>query len=86
MKITKKITAAEAVEEVVEQVVETPEGAVAAEPSAELTSMVFDDAKSYIHSAIKSLSAFARRAEDPAEKAKAKEAIANLGVVLLSLQ
>lgn len=80
MKISKKTVAAstELVEEGAVPSIETP----AASAESELDAMVLKDAKSYINSAIKSLGAYARRTGDP----KAKEAIANLGVVLLDLQ
>ena len=51
-------------------------------PSAELNDMIYTDAISYIQSAIESLGAVVRRSGD----ARAKEAIANLSVVLLDLK
>lgn len=56
---------------------------VTASASEELSKMVYDDAIQYIRKAIDSLGAAARK--DPDNKA-AKEAIANLGVVLLDLK
>lgn len=50
-------------------------------PDDELNAMVYEDAKKYINQAIKSLGAYARRTKDE----KAKEAIANLSVILLDL-
>lgn len=54
----------------------------AATPTEELNSMVYEDAIKSIKTAINQLGALARRTDD----VKAKEAIANLGVVLLELQ
>ena len=51
-------------------------------PSAELNDMIYADAISYIQSAIESLGAVVRRSGDD----RAKEAIANLSVVLLDLK
>lgn len=90
MKITKKIAASEAVQ--VSGTVQGSEEVVDTIPAdttsvtSELNDMVMQDAKGYINSAIKSLGAFVRKCENADDKAKAKEAIANLGVVLLSLQ
>lgn len=72
MKITKKVAASAEVQQ--------PSVTDAAGPA--LNDMVLSDAKSYINQAINSLGAYARRTGD----AKAKEAIANLGVILLDLQ
>jgi len=81
MKITKKAVASS--EEVLAQpdVVE-PVVVENASAEAELNDMVLKDAKVHINSAIKCLGGYARRTGDP----KAKEAIANLGVILLDLQ
>ena len=90
MKITKKIAASEAVQ-VSGAVLGSADvvyttSADTASAASELNDMVMQDAKGYINSAIKSLGAFVRKCENEEDKAKAKEAIANLGVVLLSLQ
>ena len=80
MKITKTSAVVASTETIQDKVV-TPEATTSSEET-ELNDMVLNDAKSHINSAIKCLGGYARRTGD----AKAKEAIANLGVILLDLQ
>lgn len=81
MKITKKaVAASEAV--IAQPNVVEPTVAEDTVAESELNAMVLKDAKIHINSAIKCLGGYARRTGD----SKAKEAIANLGVILLDLQ
>lgn len=54
------------------------------EPAVEIAEMVYEDAINYIKSAIRSLGAAAKRNPNSADVAK--QAIANLSVILLDLQ
>lgn len=54
------------------------------EPAVEISEMVYEDAINYIKSAIRSLGAAVKRTPDNSDVAK--QAIANLSVILLDLQ
>lgn len=84
MKISKKITAAaEPVVEPVEEVIQDePINVIDEGVTKELAESTLNDAKTHVHSAIKSLGAYVKYSKDP----KGKEAIANLSVVLLDMQ